>query len=99
MYAWKNLLELGQNMTPPKELNINYEDWCSKGYTLFVFDFTPDKQESMDVDVFSHVNDAPINIHIQFRTAVTASINVLLYSKFDSLIKLSPNKQATWNWA
>ena len=98
MYAWKNLLELGQNMTPPKELNITYEDWCSKGYTLFVFVFTPDKQESMDVDVFSHVNDAPINIHMQFRTAVTNSINVLLYSKFDSLIKLSPNKQATWNW-
>ena len=99
MYAWKNLLELGQNMTPPKELNITYEDWCSKGYTLFVFDFTPDKQESMDVEVFSHVNDAPINIHMQFRTAMTNSINVLLYSKFDSLIKLSPNKQATWNWA
>ena len=92
-------MELGKNMSPPKELNMSDEDWCANGYTLFVFDFTPDKQESMDVEVFSYVNDAPINIYMQFRTTVAHSINVILYSKFDSLIKLSPNPQAMWNWA
>ena len=67
-------------------------------YTLFVFDFTPDKRESMDTEVFSQVNTAPVNIHMQFRTAVPDSINVILYSKYDGLIKLAANGSSTWNW-
>ena len=31
MYAWKSVMELGKNMTPPKELNISYNEWCTKG--------------------------------------------------------------------
>ena len=98
MYAWKSVMELGKNMTPPKELNISYNEWCTKGYTLFVFDFTADKRESMDTEVFSQVNTAPVNIHMQFRTAVPDSINVILYSKYDGLIKLAANGSSTWNW-
>ena len=59
MYFWKRLVELGKNRTPPKELNISYGDWCLRGYTVFVFDFMPDKRESMNVDIFPQVNNAP----------------------------------------
>ena len=97
LYPYKCLKQLGERCVPPKILNISYKDFCDNGYTLFAFDFTSEK-EAGDGESFSTVNTAPINLYVNFSKETPESINIVLYSMYDSCLFIDKNKNVTYNW-
>ncbi|XP_033107266.1 uncharacterized protein F54H12.2-like [Anneissia japonica] len=63
---------------------ISREDYA-RGYSLFAFDLTPDLSNSGHFNLIKRGN---IRLEIQFATALTETINVIIYSEFDSLIEI-----------
>ena len=61
-------------------------DWA-EGYTLFIFDLTPDKEVSSGC---LHAN-VPNNLRLElsFETALSSTINVLIYAISDSQIEIT----------
>lgn len=94
---YKALKMLGHSLKEPKLLNISYEDFCSKGYTLFVFDFTNNDNEDSE-EVFAPVNNAPASMHVTFREPTQESINAVLYSSFDNTLTINQDHQVSFNW-
>lgn len=91
------LKKLGQSLKEPKILNISYEDFCNKGYTLFVFDFTNNDNEERE-EVFSTVNNAPASMHVTFREPTAEAINAVLYSSYDNTLTINQDHQVSYNW-
>ncbi|XP_071948941.1 uncharacterized protein F54H12.2-like [Antedon mediterranea] len=67
---------------------ISREDYA-RGYTLFAFDLTPDLSSSGHFNLIKHGN---IRLEIQFATALVETINVIVYSEFDSLIEIDKSR-------
>lgn len=60
-----------------------------KGYTLYAFDLTADQTEGAHVDPIKY-GDLKIEIH--FRRAVQTPLNLILYSEYDSVIKIDASR-------
>ena len=97
LYAYTELKKIGNSCTPPKILNITYEDFCNRGYTMFVFDFTGE-QEMVDKGSFAKVNKAPISLTVEFSAALPEAVNCVLYNLYDSALYIHGDGQVSNNW-
>lgn len=55
------------------------------GYALYAFDLTPDMAEGPHVDPIKYGN---IRMDLHFEAALTATVNVIVYAEYDSLIQV-----------
>jgi hypothetical protein len=60
-----------------------------RGYTLYVFDLTPDQSCGACV---SPQRNGNVRIEIKFAAATAATINVLVYAEFESLIEIDKQR-------
>ena len=63
---------------------IDREDF-KKEYALYAFDPMPDMTEGAHIDPIKYGN---IRMEIHFATALKATVNVIVYAEYDSLIKI-----------
>lgn len=55
------------------------------GFALYAFDLTPDMTEGSHVDLIKH---GTIRMEIHFKTALTATVNVIVYAEYDNVIQI-----------
>ena len=67
---------------------IKREDW-DKVYSLFAFDLTPDYDDDDHYPIIKHGN---LRLEINFTTALTTAINVLVYAEFDNIVEITANR-------
>ena len=67
---------------------IKREDW-DKGYSLFAFDLTPDYDDEDHYPIIKHGN---LRLEINFATALSKAINILVYAEFDNIIEITNNR-------
>ena len=64
---------------------IKRSDW-PKGYSLYVFDLTPD----MDADdSYTLLKTGTVRLDLQFGVPLDAAVNVVVYAEFDQLIEIT----------
>ncbi|UYV60361.1 K02A2.6-like [Cordylochernes scorpioides] len=96
---YRSYIDLFSNMgryLSSGELNITPEEF-QNGLTLFAFDTTPDLCAS---DLHSSATqNSNISLEVKFSSALTSTINVILYSEFQSEIHIDKLRQdIIWNW-
>ena len=67
-----------------REHSVDREDF-KKGYALYAFDLMPDMAEGAHTDPIKYGN---ICMDIHFATALKATVNVIVYAEYDSLIQI-----------
>jgi hypothetical protein len=66
---------------------ISCEDYAG-GYTLWVFDFTPD--QGSDEGHFHPIKSGQLRVELQFADAFAETVNaILLYAEFDNTIEIN----------
>ena len=65
-------------------IDIDRSDY-ERGYSLICFDLTPDLQEN---GCYHVIKRGGIRLEMRFATALTEPINVIVYSEFDTSIKI-----------
>lgn len=75
-------------------LDINRTEY-EKGYSLLAFDLTPDLDESGCYHVIKKGN---IRLELKFSTGLTAPVNVIVYSEYDSSIRIDKNRAILTNF-
>jgi len=70
-------------------LCIDREDFLH-GYTLYAFNFTPDEECGQHVSLIKSGN---IRLEARFRHPLPRTINLIVYSLFDSMIEVSNRRQ------
>ena len=68
--------------------DVSREDYAN-GYALYAFDLTPDLGEG---DHFNLSRDGTVRVDMSFRAALPNTINVVVYSEFQSVIELDRNR-------
>ena len=69
--------------------DITRDDY-EKGYAMLAFDLSPD----LEVNGCYHlIKKGNIRLELKFETGLTTPVNVVVYSEFDSSIKIDKNRQ------
>ena len=76
-------------------LDIDREDY-ENGYTLFVYDLSPDLSEET---YFNLIKDGSIRVELKFAQALPNTINVIAYAEFESIIEINREKQVLIDYA
>ena len=74
--------------------DISRQDY-ENGYALLAFDLTPDLSENGCYHVIKKGN---IRLELKFATALSAPLNVIIYSEYDSSIKIDKNRAVMTNY-
>ena len=69
--------------------NISYEEFA-KGYTIYVFDLTPNKSVDMCPQLTGN-----IRVEAKFGTALAATVQMIFYAEYDDVIELSKTELIT----
>ena len=64
----------------------------AKGYFLVAFDLTPDLSANSDSH-WNFVRNANVSIEVRFATALTNTINCIIYSEFDNILEIDASRQ------
>ncbi|XP_045450979.1 uncharacterized protein F54H12.2-like [Melitaea cinxia] len=73
-------------------------DKYSKGYCLLAFDLTPD----LSANSFSHWNlirHGSVRLEVRFESALTQTINCVVYAEFDNVIEIDKNRNVTVDYS
>jgi len=82
------LLESAGKVFNNDGLDINRSDY-ENGYSLLAFDLTPDLDES---DCYQVIKKGNIRLELKFDHELGQPIDVIVYSEFDSAIKIGKNR-------
>ena len=63
---------------------------------MFGFDLTTDMSE---VGVFQLIKQGNLRVEIHFAAVLTATINVIMYAKFDNVIEIDRNRQVLFDYS
>ena len=63
---------------------------------MFGFDLTTDMSE---VGVFQLIKQGNLRVEIHFADVLTATINVIMYAKFDNVIEIDRNRQVLFDYS
>ncbi|XP_071950809.1 uncharacterized protein F54H12.2-like [Antedon mediterranea] len=88
MLAYQSLFSGSNTLFQDTGNQISRDDY-PKGYSLFAFDLTPDLANAGH---FNLIRQGNIRLEIQFSTALTETINILVYSEFDSIIEIDKSR-------
>ena len=61
----------------------------SSGYAMLAWNFTPELEDS---GCYHVVKKGDIRLELQFSQALTAPVSIVVYSEFDSAIKIDKDK-------
>ena len=99
IHAYNDFLKLGYNSDPPYIIDLTYEEWCSKGYTLFAFDLTHSKDSGgISSGVVNPTTTSNVHIHIKFGVPTPTPLTCYIYSLFDNKLEITNNRQVTFNF-
>jgi len=88
----------GTGMMGHDEGNGINRDEYGGGYSLFAFDLTPDLSES-DGDHTCLVKQGNVRLDIQFTTALTRTINAIVYAEFDNIIEIDKARNVLFDYS
>ncbi|KAF4526819.1 hypothetical protein B566_EDAN015148 [Ephemera danica] len=95
--AYQTLLSgSGINFTNT-EMSIS-RDQYSKGYTLFIFDLSPD----LSASCHSHwqlKEVGSLGLELRFAAALTDTVNCIVYAEFENLIEITKDREVTVDYA
>lgn len=75
-------------------IDIDREEY-KKGYSLMAFDLTPD----LDLSTCFHlIKRGLIKLELKFSQALGTPVNVIIYSEFDSGVKIDKNRAVFTNF-
>ena len=74
---------------------IKREDW-NKGYSLFAFDLTPDYDDDDHYPIIKHGN---LRLEMNFATALTNPINIIVYAEFDNIVEITEQRNIQIDYA
>lgn len=77
-------------------LPISREEY-GKGYTLFAWDMTPDL--SSDYDHFCDLNKGNVRIELKFESALTNTVNVILYGEYDNILEITEQRSIQYDYS
>jgi hypothetical protein len=72
---------------------ISREDY-NQGYCLMAFDLTPDLSAS-ETSHWNLVRNGSIRMELGFRTALTETVNCLVYAEFDNVIEIDRHRNVS----
>ena len=76
-------------------LSLTKEQWGTKGNTLFGFNFSPDTADDCNkVGYVSPIKRGTLRIDLRFASALTETINVLVFCEYDNLIEIDITRNA-----
>jgi hypothetical protein len=67
-----------------------------KGFTLFVFDFTPDLG---CVDHLNLIRQGNLRIELRFREALTTSVNCVVLAEFDNILEIDNDRNVIYDYS
>lgn len=68
----------------------NYSD----GYCLMAFDLTPDLSASSTAH-WNLIRHGSVRLEVRFETALTQTVNCMIYAEFDNIIEIDKNRNVT----
>ena len=74
---------------------ISLEEY-SKGFTLFAFDLTPDLDEGGHFHLLKQGN---LRLELHFKTALSQTINVIVYAEFDNVIEIDKARNILFDYS
>ena len=77
------------------EANELTRDDFGNGYTFFGFDLTPD---ACDGGCFHLVRKGNLRIDIHFATALTQTVNVVVYGEFEAVLEIDKDRSVTYDF-
>ena len=76
--------------------SITQSDYC-RGQTLFAFDLTPDLGSA--ADQWEFIKPGNLSLEVRFGTALTTTINAVMYAEFDNLLEITATKNIIFDYA
>lgn len=67
----------------------------ASGYTLYVYDLTPDLSEN---DSFNLTRSGSVRLGMKFGTALTDTITILAYAEFENIIEINQNRNVVFDY-
>ncbi len=74
--------------------DISRSDYAN-GYTLYGFDLTSDLSED---DHFNLAKDGTVRVDVRFATALTSTINVVVYAEFENILEIDRNRNVLFDY-
>jgi len=78
-----------------EDLDITREDYA-RGYTLFVFDLTPDDGED---DHYSLIKTGSVRLGLTFAEALRETVQVVVYAEFQNVLEVDRNRNVFYDFA
>ncbi|XP_014215746.1 uncharacterized protein F54H12.2-like [Copidosoma floridanum] len=85
-------LFLGTRIYYMNEGNSIHRKDYPNGYCLFAFDLTPDLSSHI-AGLWTLVKNGTVRIEVRFETALTKTINCILYAEFHNILEIDSNRQ------
>lgn len=85
----KSIIHNTQHLNTNFNNGISYEQFCNGTYALFTFNLTPD----FDMTQTQYPRDGNLSLEIKFKSALAASINVIVYGTFDTQIQITKDRK------
>jgi hypothetical protein len=91
MALYEGLCKMGRD----EGLDIAREEYGS-GYTIFVWDLTPDQSEG---DHFNLSRDGTIRLEGKFSQALPSTISIMCYAEFQNILEIDRSKNVIYDYA
>ena len=89
------LFESLNQLSTDSVLSLTKEQWGTKGNTLFGFNFSPDTADDCNkVGYVSPIKRGTLRIDLRFASALTETINVLVFCEYDNLVEIDITRNA-----
>lgn len=95
MRSFYSLFQGLENVHSDRGCDINREEYPN-GYTLWVFDLTPDLTHG---NVFQLSRQGNLRLELQFEKGLETTINCLVYAEFQNIIEIDRNRQVILDYA
>ena len=77
------------------DIDVSRDDYAG-GYTLFVFDLTPDLGESGH---YSLLKTGSVRLALSFATALAKTVNVIVYAEFQNVLEVDRNRNVFYDFS
>ena len=74
---------------------ISREDYA-RGYSLYVYDLSPDLAEN---DHFNLIRQGNVRLVVKFANALPGAVTAVVYAEFDSLIEVDRDRNIVYDFA
>lgn len=94
LVPWMNLKRYVTPGHPFFNHTIKYGDFLSGGYTLWVFDLTPDNKCAVAASYNNIKSNGDVRLFVRFgdRDGLAAPINIVVFAEFENLIEIGRNR-------